>query len=220
MARVGILGGSFNPVHTGHLRMAIEAREQLGLDRVELMPAGVPPHKTAEGMLPFAERLRLVELAVADIPGLAANAMEGARPGPSFTCDTVQCYRTERPADEPYLILGAGTFLELDHWRNGMDLPRHVHLVVANRWDLRLEEVAEYVETHWPDAERETDSYWKLPFGKDLHCIEIPRLDIKASLLRARWRRRRSLACLAPPSVVDALEVGGPAYDDAWGGRE
>ena len=111
--KIGILGGSFNPVHTGHVRMAVEALEQVGLDRVDLMPAKEPPHKGSEGLLPFAVRLEMVERAVEAIPGLGANPVEGDRPGPSFTCDTLTCFRTEQPQNDFYFILGASTFLEL-----------------------------------------------------------------------------------------------------------
>ena len=217
--KLGILGGSFNPVHAGHLRMAVEALEQLDLDRVDLVPAGVPPHKPEQGMLPFAERLRLVELAVQGVDGLGANPLEGRRPGPSFTCDTLTCMRTERPADELFFILGTGTFLELGKWRRGLDLPGLANLVVVNRWERAAEEVGSFVAEHWPDAEPLDNGSWRFAPGSVLTILDMPRLDIKAGDVRKRWRERRCLAGLVPPAVEAALEQGGEAYEAAWGPR-
>ena len=148
--KIGILGGSFNPVHTGHVRMALEMLERLGLDRVELVPAAHPPHKSDEGMLPFAQRLALVNLAVKGVDGLHSNAVEGRRPGPSYTCDTLTCYKTEQPADDFYFLMGVGTFLEVHKWHNGLTLNRWANLVCVNRWVPAREEVRDFVETHWP----------------------------------------------------------------------
>lgn len=218
-ARLGVLGGSFNPVHNGHLRMAVEALEQLGLDRVDLVPAASPPHKPDTGMLDFGERLRLVELAVADVEGLGANPLEGHRPGPSFTCDTLHCMRTEQPHDEFHFILGTGTFLELGKWKQGLELPNLANLVVVNRWEQAVTEVADFLAEHWPEAEPQGHGVWRFASGSTLTMLDMPRLDIKAGDIRRRWRERRRLDFLVPEAVRLALEKGGEEYEAAWGAR-
>lgn len=218
MKRIGILGGSFNPVHTGHIRMAIEVQERLELERVELVPAARPPHKSSEGMLPFELRCRLAELAVRDIDGLGVNELEGERSGPSFTCDTLECYRTETEPRQLFLIMGAGTFLELPNWQNWKELPRMANLVAVSRGG-RLDAVAGFVEEAFPDAERQTDSFWRFPMGHDLHALDIPRLDIKASVLRSRWRAHKRLTLLVPPAVEQVLEDEAPLFEEHWGPR-
>lgn len=216
--KTGILGGSFNPVHTGHVRMAIEVLEGLGLDRVELVPASEPPHKAGEDMLPFELRLDLVRRAIAGIPGLGANPLEAERSGPSFTCDTLTCYRTERPEAEIYFILGASTFLELHNWRRGLELPELASLVVVNRWKA-ADAVAGFVAERWPDAVEEEPGLWRLPGGNSIRLVDIPRLDIKGGHIRRRWRDRRNLRLLVPDGVAALLEERADEIERYWGAR-
>ncbi len=216
--KIGLLGGSFNPIHTGHVRMAIEVRERLELDRVELIPAKQPPHKPDEGMLPFELRLAMVDAAIGDIPGLGSNPIEGERPGPSFTCDTLTCYQTEKPQAEVFFIMGAATFLELGNWRRGMEIPDLANLVVVTRWTA-TERVAGFIRESWPHAEELGDDQWKFPSGRMLHRLDIPRLDIKAGELRFRWKERRDLTLLVPDSVRDMLEEREVEIAQYWGGR-
>ncbi|MBG0790867.1 MAG: nicotinate (nicotinamide) nucleotide adenylyltransferase [Desulfovibrionaceae bacterium] len=216
--KIGILGGSFNPVHTGHVRMAVEALEQVGLDRVGLMPAKNPPHKRSEDMLPFGLRLDMVRLAVAGVGGLDAEPIEGTRPGPSFTCDTLTCFRTERPRDEFHFILGASTFLELPKWKRGPELPGLASFIVVNRWEA-AGDVAGFLEDNWPEAERKETGLWRFPDGTTVRLIDIPRLDIKGAQIRRRWRERRDLSLLVPEGVRVLLEERADEIGRYWGKR-
>lgn len=214
---IGILGGSFNPVHIGHVRMAIEVRERLGFDQVELVPAKQPPHKDGEDLLPFDLRMELVEAAIRDIPGLGFNPIEGDRPGPSFTCDTLTCYRTEQPKSEISFILGASTFLELPNWQRGLEIPELASLVVVNRWEAAAE-VADFIAAQWPDVAREND-IWTFPEGHTIQLLDIPRLDVKGGQIRRRWLERRNLRYLVPPAVESLLEERGAEIEKYWGKR-
>ncbi|WP_272700493.1 nicotinate (nicotinamide) nucleotide adenylyltransferase [Desulfovibrio sp. Fe33] len=216
--KIGILGGSFNPVHTGHVRMAVEVHEQLGLDRVELVPAAEPPHKPSGGLLPFELRLDLVRRAIEGIPGLGANPLEAERSGPSFTCDTLTCYRTERPDNELYFILGASTFLELRNWRRGLEIPTLASLVVVNRWEA-AEAVAGFVAEQWPEATLEGEGVWRMPGGNEIRLLDIPRLDIKGGHIRRRWLDRRNLSLLVPDGVRALLEDRAEEIARCWGER-
>ncbi|WP_207264275.1 nicotinate-nicotinamide nucleotide adenylyltransferase [Desulfovibrio sp. Huiquan2017] len=216
--KVGILGGTFNPVHTGHVRMAVEVLEQLGLDRVDLVPAGEPPHKQEAGLLPFGLRLDLVRRAIKGIPGLAANPLEAERPGPSFTCDTLTCYRTGGPADEFHFILGASTFLELHTWRRGLEIPALASLVVVNRWEA-ADGVAGFVAGHWPEAVPGGAGLWRLPGGNVIRLLDIPRLDIKGEHIRRRWHDWRNLSLLVPDGVRERLEARAGEVERYWGER-
>lgn len=216
--KLGIFGGTFNPVHTGHIRTAIEVLERLELDRVELVPAMDPPHKDGHDLLPFDLRLSMAEAAVADIDGLGANPIEGARPGPSFTCDTLECYRTEQPERELTFIMGASTFLELPNWKRGLDLPDMASLAVVTRWQA-LEKVAGFVAKHWPTADLLGAGQWRLASGNKLTCVEIPRLDIKAGEIRGRWVQGKRLSMLVPPAVEQLLEENRERVQKIWGER-
>ena len=120
-----ILGGSFNPPHVGHLRLAIEAAEALSslTDGVDLIPCAVPPHKAMTGMLPFDLRARMLEASIADLPFLRCNRLEGQRQGPSYTWDTLLAYREAAPDTELYFILGSPDFALLPTWHRGLELP-------------------------------------------------------------------------------------------------
>src|ERR1700674_813321 len=105
MARIALMGGPSDPIHEGHLEAAAAALECAGLDQVLLVPAGKPPHKRGT-RAPAADRLEMSRLAAAGRPGLGVWDWEAQRSGPSYTVDTLRTFRAERPADEPFLILG------------------------------------------------------------------------------------------------------------------
>lgn len=216
--KIGILGGSFNPVHSGHLRMAIEVLERLDLDRVELVPAKLPPHKIGSDILPFEMRLELLERAIEGVPGLGANPLEGDRSGPSFTCDTLTCYKMEQPDSEVAFILGASTFLELPKWRRGLEIPDMASMVVVNRWEASSG-VAAFIGEHWPSAQLAEDNVWSFPEGHFIRLLDIPRLDIKAGHIRQRWLERRSLRFLVPSGVEALLEERAGEIEEYWGKR-
>ena len=114
---IGIFGGTFNPIHVGHVRAAIEVAEALGLAAVELVPAARPPHKAGEGMLDFPLRLALCRAAVAGLAGFSVNAMEADRPGPSYTCETLAALARTRPDAQHCFIMGMGDLRNLGLWK-------------------------------------------------------------------------------------------------------
>jgi nicotinate-nucleotide adenylyltransferase len=209
--RIGIFGGCFNPVHLGHLRAAVEAAEGLGLSRVDFVPAARPPHKPDAPMLGFELRVRLLRAAVADAPGFRINVLEGGRPGPSYTWDTLSAYRAEAPGAELFFLMGAVDLLNLAGWRRGFELGTLAHLAVMSREGLDLERVTAFLAGPGaalgavPASEDGSDegvrAAWALGGGHRLYFLDIPRLDISSSLLRGRWRRGGSLRYLTPDPV-------------------
>lgn len=219
MAKIGILGGSFNPIHAGHMRMAVEVREIVGLERVLLMPAGEPPHKPSEGMLPFAHRLRLVELAVRGVTGLSASGLEGSRTGPSYSVDTLTALREKMPGDELHFIMGSESFLALPKWHRGLEIPHLCSLVVVLRPGADNESVKAFAEATWPGMERSGFGHMRFASGTNLFIVAMPVLEISSTDIRKRWCERRSLAMLVPGAAEEILERGGSAYEQAWGQR-
>ncbi|MFW6054542.1 MAG: nicotinate-nicotinamide nucleotide adenylyltransferase, partial [Thermodesulfobacteriota bacterium] len=122
-AKIGILGGTFNPVHFGHLRLGIEALEQCRLDRVEFVPASIPPHKQGRELYPFTFRCRLLQEAIAGSSGLVVNPLEGERSGPSYTVDTIRVYHKRQPGARFFFVMGSEDFLQLEQWERWEDLP-------------------------------------------------------------------------------------------------
>jgi nicotinate-nucleotide adenylyltransferase len=136
MARIGLFGGTFNPIHCGHIAVAQQLQRGFPLDRIYLVPSRLPPHKSCSDLAQAAHRLAMIELALAEVKGdtLRLSDIELKREGPSYTVDTVAAFRKElSPDDELYLIMGADAFLELDSWRQWRALLAAVSLIVMSR---------------------------------------------------------------------------------------
>ncbi|MEF8824553.1 MAG: nicotinate-nucleotide adenylyltransferase, partial [Desulfohalobiaceae bacterium] len=209
--RIGILGGSFNPVHNAHLRLAVEAAEQAGLDRVDLVPAAKPPHKQDSHLLPFSERCRHLELVLQGRPMFSLNTLEGRREGPSYTVETLREYRRSNPEDAIFFILGADEFLHLPNWHRWELIPELAHLVVASREKESHEAIRTFIADWFPSARNREREHpcWELSGGGSLQVIEMPRLDISSTLIRDRLHRDKSLAWLVPEVVERELRKKG-----------
>jgi len=131
--RLGVLGGTFNPIHLGHLVLAETFRERLALDRVLFVPAGTPPHKPPAGLVPALHRYAMVSLAVAGHPGFVACPIEVARAGPSYSADTVEALAGEWPGARLFFLMGSDTFLDLPTWRTPERLGTFATLAIGHR---------------------------------------------------------------------------------------
>ena len=131
--RLGILGGTFNPIHLGHLILAEAFRERLGLDRVLFVPAGAPPHKPTARLVSALHRYAMVSLAVAGHPGFVACPTEVERSGPSYSADTVEALAGDWPGARLYFLMGSDTFLDLPTWRTPERLGVFATLAVGHR---------------------------------------------------------------------------------------
>lgn len=129
--KIGILGGAFDPVHTGHLLIAQDIKEKLELDRVIFMPASRPPHKRC--VAPFALRRRMLKAAIAGHPGFVLSDIEARRPGLSYTVETLEQLRSRHAQDELFLTIGADQFRELRTWKQPERLPGLARLIVITR---------------------------------------------------------------------------------------
>jgi nicotinate-nucleotide adenylyltransferase len=131
--RLGILGGTFNPIHLGHLVLAEAFRERLALDRVLFVPAGAPPHKAPDGLVAALHRYTMVSLAVAGHPGFVACPVEVERAGPSYSADTVERLAGDWPGARLFFLMGSDTFLDLPTWRTPERLGVFATLAVGYR---------------------------------------------------------------------------------------
>jgi len=131
--QIGVLGGSFNPIHLGHLLLAESCRERLALDRLLFVPAGTPPHKDPRGLASALHRYAMVSLAVAGHPAFAASDLEVRRPGASYSVETVEALAAEWPGARLYFLMGSDTFLDLPTWRTPERLHIWATLAVGHR---------------------------------------------------------------------------------------
>jgi nicotinate-nucleotide adenylyltransferase len=137
-AKVGLFGGSFDPIHRGHLDPVRAARRELGLDRVIYLPTARPPHKPGRALAPALARYAMVELALLDEEGLEASSHELTLDRPAYTIETLEHFRRQLPAAELFLLIGGDSFADLHHWVRFREIPEVARLVVLTRpgWDL------------------------------------------------------------------------------------
>lgn len=185
--RIGLYGGTFDPVHLGHLRAAETAREAMDLDLVAFLPAAVPPHRGAP-LSAAADRLAMARLATTSHPRFEAWDTELRRPGPSYTVETVARLLSERPSDAFVLVVGADTWPEVRTWREPERL-------------LALVEVAVVDRPGYPAAEPEAP----FPGARGVRRAEGPSLPISATAIRERARRGRSVRFLVPDAVAEYI---------------
>lgn len=195
MASIGILGGTFNPPHLAHLVCAQEAREQLSLDVVALMPAGVPPHKESPEDPGGAERAHLCRLAVAGDDRLTTCEAELRREGASYTADTLRGLRAERPDDELTWIVGGDMAASLPEWHQPEEILRLGRVAVAERAGDRRDRIAAHVAG--------------LAGSERIAYIDMPRIDISSSMIRDRVRAGRSIRYLVCDAVARRIAARG-----------
>jgi nicotinate-nucleotide adenylyltransferase len=131
--KIGLMGGTFNPIHNAHLRIAEGARVACGLDRVIFVPAADPPHKKLAGGVLFDQRCEMVRLAITGKPFFELSRIEGERIGKSYSIDTIRIFRKQMPNDELFFIIGGDSFLEIGLWRCYADIFRSCNLIVFER---------------------------------------------------------------------------------------
>lgn len=180
--RLGVLGGTFDPPHIGHLVVAVNVRAALGLDRVVLVVANEPWQKVgSRAITPAPDRLAMVEAAVADLDGVEASAIEIDRGGPSYTVDTLEELRAADPAGHRYLIVGSDAAGGLSTWERPDELPALATLALVDR----------------PGVAAAPP-----PPGWSVERVEVPRLEVSSTDLRDRAARGAPLDLLTPPGVM------------------
>lgn len=187
--RLGILGGTFDPVHIGHLRLAIEAREQLMLDKVILEVAALSPFKQDTPPTSSETRFEMVSVAIREEPCLVAGERELRRPPPSFAVETVESYVAE--GHEVFYIMGADTLASLTEWREPERLVSRAVIAVGSR----------------PGWEAKT-ALSRLPekWGSNVELFRMPLLDVSSSDIRTRVAEGRSIRYLVPEGVARLIE--------------
>jgi nicotinate-nucleotide adenylyltransferase len=194
--RVGIFGGTFDPVHLGHLILAEQCREQAALDRVVFVPAARPPHKKGHAVTSFSQRLEMLKLAIAGNPAFAIDELENDRPGPSYTVDTLEELHQRFPDDQLVLLIGSDCLRDLVHWRSPARIGELADILVMAR-------------PEWPvdDLEEVRTSLHLPPQLKLRGLANPPYIDLSSNDLRSRAKGGRSLRYLLPRAVECYIET-------------
>lgn len=194
--RCGLLGGSFDPPHIGHLILAEEARDQLGLDKVLFAPAGQQPLKVGQVITPVEDRVRMTERAIAGNAHFALSRGDVDRPGPHYTIDLVKIVAGQLPrGSELFFLMGFDSLADLPRWREPARLIRTAHLVALTRPDTPID---------WDALEAQ------LPGVRErVKLLDMPELEIASRDLRERVRTGRSIRYMVPETVMAYIEEKG-----------
>lgn len=190
--KIGILGGTFDPPHNGHLAIADAAQRALDLERVVFIPANQPPHKLDELVSPLETRLAMLELALREHPAFEISLIEAERAGPSFTVDTLRELRRELPNEELFFIMGEDSLANFATWHQPAEIVKLCKLAVLQRpkFDVNLDALGK-----------------KVPGVKSaVVLIRAPEIDISSSDIRERFQRGESVRAFVPPLVADYIE--------------
>ncbi|MCE5279741.1 MAG: nicotinate-nucleotide adenylyltransferase [Planctomycetaceae bacterium] len=201
--RLAYMGGTFDPVHNGHLSIARAVAQRLSVDRVTFVPAAAPPHKSGGTVAGKEDRLAMLELAVGDQPLLAVSRIELDRPGPSYTRDTlVELRRLAGPGPELVWIIGADMLADLHLWHRADEVVDLATIVTAVRspWDRRLEQIFQRLSGSFT-----IEQVARLRQG----VLSTPLADVSSTLVRARVSAGQSVAELVPPAVSDYIAAHG-----------
>jgi nicotinate-nucleotide adenylyltransferase len=192
--RLGLFGGTFDPVHLGHLILAEQCREACGLDQLWFVVAGAPPHKPGDRTA-VTHRLEMVRIAIAGHASFAVSEIETLRPGPHYSVETLETVRRDQPEDDLFFLIGADSLAELPSWREPGRIAQLATIVVVNRPGLEEIDPA------------------KLPdFGAGSHplmSVTIPPIGIASTDLRCRLAEGRSIRYMVPRAVAAYIEAQG-----------
>lgn len=201
--RLGILGGTFDPIHFGHLRIAEEICEEMDLEKVLLIPGGLPPHKYKESITPFHDRLAMTRIAAQDSSLLEVLDLEGRRNGPSYSIETLrEIHRLYKDNVDIFFIIGMDAFLEINTWKEYKNLFKESNFVVLKRPGFSFEELEPFIISMEVGFKRMSDSNtFATPSGNLLIYKEATLMDISSTRIREMVAAGRSIRFLLPEAV-------------------
>ncbi|MGN0243886.1 MAG: nicotinate-nucleotide adenylyltransferase [Lachnospiraceae bacterium] len=190
MRKIGILGGTFNPIHYGHLIMAETAYEDYTLDEVWIMPNSDPQYKEIEGSVTGQDRIHMVELAIASNPHFRLSKLEFEREGATYTADTLRILTKRYPEDEFYFILGADSLFQIESWKEYTTVLRLCHIVAASRHSAVADDIDHQI------------AYLNEKYHADIKRLWMPDVEISSNMIRERIMEGQSVRYLLPDEVI------------------
>lgn len=193
MRKIGIMGGTFNPIHMGHLIIAEKAREQEALDKVLFMPSGIPYMKDCRQVLPGEIRIQMTELAIRGNPFFTISTMEVERKNRTYTYETLEALRAQNPDTEYYFILGADSLWKIEEWKHPERIFAACHILAAVREEKSTEDMKK--QAH----------YLKEKFGAEIALLQTGHMEISSSMIRKLCKSEKSIRYLVPETVYDYI---------------
>lgn len=194
MAKIGILGGTFDPIHLGHLQMAEESYRQAGLDQVLFMPSKIPPHKQNQNITAETKRAAMIKLAIRNKPQFIYSDLELKRQGFTYTADTLRILQEQNSDQEYYFILGGDSLLQLNEWYHPEEIMRRVVILAISRYGMGREKIRHQID------------YLARNYQAKIQVVEMPRIDISSSEIRDRVRQGKPLDGWVSPAVETYIQ--------------
>lgn len=217
--RLGLFGGTFDPIHIGHLRAALEVKQGFDLDQIFIIPSAMPPHKKGHQVADAADRLKMVELGLSGYTGFSVSDVELQRSGPSYSIDTINHFKTTSGEDSQiFFISGLDAFLEIDTWKSYKELLRQIAFIViarpifncndvSSRWK-RLEEFIK--DKISADYEFSEPSACFIHSGaRPIYTFDVTSLDISSTRIRELVKTGQPITYLVPESVENYVKSRG-----------
>ncbi|HAO23108.1 MAG TPA: nicotinate-nicotinamide nucleotide adenylyltransferase [Desulfobacteraceae bacterium] len=212
---IGLFGGTFNPIHIGHLRAAQEVLESFESDKIIFIPSALPPHKQAHDLTDAGDRLEMIRLSIQTCPKFEVSDIELKRPGRSYTIDTVRYFKSVLPDAKLYFMIGMDAFLEIDAWKSYQDLLSLISFIVMARPGTgdKIDRVMleNYLQTRISEDYRfsESEMAYIHPEKQPVFGINVRPLDISSSAVRKLIRQNKSVRFLVPEAVENFIKNKG-----------
>jgi nicotinate-nucleotide adenylyltransferase len=215
--KLGILGGTFDPIHLGHLRTAEEIGQELGLEKVYLIPSASPPHKTTEPIALFHHRLAMAQLAIGDSSLLEVLDLEGKRPGLSYSIETLkEFHNIFSPDPELFFILGVDAFLEINTWKDYQELFNYAHFVIIERARFQPHDLKAFLLSLGLKVKKTNLPGVFITQSRNTVALSAPTfIDISSTQIRALVAAGKSIRFLLPESVREYIIEKGLYRNDA-----
>lgn len=187
--KIGIMGGTFDPIHIGHLIIAENAKDKYQLDMVMIMPNGNPKYKEEQGVTSVEDRIRMTEIAIADNPDFQMSLLETKRKGYTYTYETLEQLKSEYPENIYYFIMGADSLFSLDSWMHPERICSNCTILLANRYHTKNHELDRRIEQLIEQ------------YGAKILKLDCPNIDVSSEMIRRRIRENRTITYFVPKEV-------------------
>ncbi|MBF0301737.1 MAG: nicotinate (nicotinamide) nucleotide adenylyltransferase [Desulfamplus sp.] len=222
---VGLFGGTFNPIHQGHIEVITYVKSTFKLNAVHIIPSAIPPHKTPVNLAPAKERFEMVQQAVANIPGLIASDIETLRKGKSFSIDTIKYFKNIMEENTRlYFVMGSDAFFDINTWKNSIEIFRLTNIIVMQRaGDTRkLKDIELFMQKtispcyeisqsdntikyHYLKAEKILKNSCPNHDFKTVHICYVPEIPISSTMIRDKIKAHQSIEGFVPPVVKSII---------------
>ena len=217
--RIGLFGGTFNPIHRGHLWAASEVKKRFNLDQISMIPAALPPHKAPGQVAKADDRLAMINLAVADFSGFTVSDVELNRSGPSYTIDTIRYFKQSLGEDARiYLIMGLDAFIEIHTWKSHQELLEQIAFIVIARpgegyadarqgWEVLAAYLKSTLSADYQFGA--ADACYTSKGKQPIYIRDVKALDISSTKIREKVKKKQSIEGLVPPGVAGYIRLKG-----------